>query len=90
MNTSNVETVRARVGDAPRHACLNVYCGCNDGVTAGPCSEWCAANGTEVAQVHTDAPVTVDGSCRCGHETCKARTGQPQTGRDAPTATPLT
>jgi hypothetical protein len=90
MNTSNVETTRQRVGDAPRHACLNVYCGCDDDVSAGPCSEWCGTHGTEASQLRSDAAVTVDGSCRCGHDTCKARTGQPQAGRDAPLSTPLT
>ena len=56
-------------GPAPQHQCLNVICGCNDLVSAGPCSEWCSANTLEAADVERGLrPALLE--CDCGHDTC--------------------
>jgi hypothetical protein len=49
-------------------------CGCNDQVSAGPCSEWCAAYTTELADV-VRGKDDVDKACGCGHLTCAANPG---------------
>ncbi|HEY4440318.1 MAG TPA: hypothetical protein VGN14_07655 [Candidatus Elarobacter sp.] len=54
---------------APRHQCLNVVCGCNDLVSAGTCSEWCAANTIELIDVERGR-ATMDAPCDCGHALC--------------------
>jgi hypothetical protein len=67
---------------APQHQCINVSCGCNDLVSAGPCSEWCSANTTEAADVER-GKATVENACGCGHATCRANTaarGTPERG----------
>jgi hypothetical protein len=63
-------------GPAPPHQCLNVLCGCDDLVSAGPCSEWCAAHTLEAAEVDRGVrPASL--WCGCGHEICTLhRTGQ--------------
>ncbi|HEX3467306.1 MAG TPA: hypothetical protein VHT05_04440 [Candidatus Elarobacter sp.] len=59
---------------APAHQCLNVLCGCNDLVSAGTCSEWCAANTVEVAEVE-GGTASPHGRCDCGHATCAGSGG---------------
>lgn len=59
---------------APAHQCLNALCGCNDLVSAGTCSEWCAANTVEVADVERGSASPV-GSCGCAHATCAQNAG---------------
>jgi len=54
---------------APRHQCLNVLCGCNDLVSAGTCSEWCAANTVEASDVEL-GKASPAGACACNHDTC--------------------
>ena len=66
---------------APAHQCLNVGCGCNDLVSAGPCSEWCSAHTVEAADVERGAGAPA--GCGCGHATCRANpgaTGTPERG----------
>jgi hypothetical protein len=53
----------------PAHQCINVSCGCNDLITAGPCGEWCSAHTTEAADV-ARGKATPE-ACGCGHETCR-------------------
>jgi hypothetical protein len=53
---------------APRHQCLNMACGCNDLVSAGPCSEWCAAHTIELVDVEQGKVRPTD--CLCGHDVC--------------------
>lgn len=54
---------------APAHQCINAACGCNDLVSAGPCHEWCAAHGVELADVERGrAPIE---TCGCGHAICR-------------------
>jgi hypothetical protein len=60
---------------APAHQCLNVSCGCNDLVSAGPCSEWCSAHTVEAADVE-GGKATPSVNCGCGHETCVANRGR--------------
>jgi hypothetical protein len=56
---------------APAHQCINAACGCNDLVSAGPCSEWCGANTVELADVERgNVPLTTN--CSCGHDLCTA------------------
>ena len=67
---------------APQHQCLNVLCGCNDLVSAGTCSEWCAANTVEAADVER-GKASLAGGCNCGHATCaqnRAARGTPERG----------
>jgi hypothetical protein len=67
---------------APRHQCLNVLCGCNDLISAGPCSEWCAANTVEAADVER-GKASPAGECACNHDTCirsRAVRGTPERG----------
>jgi hypothetical protein len=67
---------------APQHQCLNVLCGCNDLVSAGTCSEWCAANTVEAADVERGKASSA-GACGCGHATCaqnRAARGTPERG----------
>jgi hypothetical protein len=45
-------------------------CGCNDLVSAGPCSEWCSAHTTEAADV-AKGQASSDVACNCAHETCR-------------------
>jgi hypothetical protein len=52
---------------------LNAACGCNDLVSAGTCSEWCAGNTVEMADVERGASPNV--ACNCGHATCTANRG---------------
>ncbi len=59
---------------APAHQCLNVSCGCNDLVSAGPCSEWCSAHTTEAADVERGKD-SLSANCGCGHEACLANRG---------------
>lgn len=59
---------------APAHQCLNVSCGCNDLVSAGPCSEWCGANTTEAADVET-GKAALSAVCGCGHGSCADNRG---------------
>lgn len=54
----------------PAHQCLNMACGCNDLVSAGTCSEWCAANTVEAADVERGA-ASPAAPCACGHEVCR-------------------
>ena len=66
----------------PAHQCLNVSCGCNDLVSAGPCSEWCSAHTTEAADVQT-GKATLSANCNCGHQVCasnRASRGTPERG----------
>lgn len=56
---------------APAHQCINASCGCNDLVSGGPCSEWCSANTTELADVERGA-ASLSTACACGHATCTA------------------
>lgn len=56
-------------GPARAHQCLNMLCGCNDLVSAGPCSEWCSANTVEAADLERGKrPASL--ICGCGHEIC--------------------
>jgi len=52
----------------PRHQCLNMACGCSDQVSAGPCSEWCAAHTIELADVERGKVRRTE--CLCGHDLC--------------------
>jgi hypothetical protein len=56
-------------GPAPRHQCLNMLCGCNDLVSAGPCGEWCSVHTVEAADLGGGA-LPASAACGCGHETC--------------------
>jgi len=56
---------------APAHQCINAACGCNDQVSAGPCSEWCSANTVELADVER-GKAPMDADCSCGHDICAA------------------
>ena len=56
---------------APAHQCINAACGCNDLVSAGPCSEWCSANTVELADVERGA-ASLGAGCDCGHSMCVA------------------
>jgi hypothetical protein len=58
---------------APRHQCINAACACNDLVSAGPCSERCAANTVELADVER-GKATLTG-CSCGHDSCHGGRG---------------
>jgi hypothetical protein len=60
---------------APDHQCIHAGCGCNDGITAGGCSEWCMGNTIEAADLET-GKVTDIPPCQCGHETCRERTAK--------------
>lgn len=53
---------------APRHQCINANCGCNDLVSAGPCTEWCAAHGVELGDIER-GKARVE-PCECGHAVC--------------------
>jgi len=55
----------------PDHQCLNVSCGCNDLVSAGPCGEWCSAHTTEARDVER-GKAAPSAACGCGHATCAA------------------
>ena len=55
----------------PEHQCLNMACGCNDLVSAGPCSEWCSANTVEAADVER-GKASASVACSCGHPACRA------------------
>ncbi len=59
---------------APAHQCINAACGCNDLVSAGPCSEWCSANTVELADVER-GKVPLTANCSCGHDICTANRG---------------
>ncbi len=59
---------------APQHQCLNVICGCNDLVSGGTCSEWCAAHTVEAADIERGKASPV-GECDCGHPTCATGRG---------------
>lgn len=59
---------------APQHQCLNVSCGCNDLVSAGTCSEWCAANTVELADVERGKE-SPSAACGCAHATCAQNPG---------------
>jgi hypothetical protein len=59
---------------APRHQCINIACGCNDLVSAGTCSEWCAAHTVEAADVE-HGKARPDSGCECGHVACVANYG---------------
>jgi hypothetical protein len=59
---------------APAHQCINAACGCNDLVSAGPCSEWCAANTVELADVEA-GKASLDVDCACTHAICRANRG---------------
>jgi hypothetical protein len=66
---------------APRHQCINAACGCNDLVSAGPCSEWCAAHTIELADAEQGKVRPVD--CLCGHDVCiqnRVARGTPERG----------
>ncbi len=65
----------------PDHQCLNVSCGCNDQVSAGPCSEWCSTYTTEAKDV-IDGKTALSANCGCGHETCRTNSsiGTPERG----------
>jgi hypothetical protein len=58
--------------EAPDHQCINAGCGCNDGVTAGGCSEWCMANTVEAMDLENGKVTTIP-TCECGHATCRER-----------------
>jgi hypothetical protein len=67
---------------APQHQCLNAACGCNDQVSAGTCSEWCAANTVEMADVER-GNASPNVACGCDHATCaldRSRRGTPERG----------
>jgi len=67
---------------APRHQCINAACGCNDLISAGPCTEWCAANTDELADVES-GKASLGAGCACGHATCganRATRGTPERG----------
>ncbi len=55
----------------PDHQCLNANCGCNDLVSAGPCTLWCAEHGTEAA-AHERGDAGIE-PCQCGHDICRER-----------------
>jgi len=57
---------------APDHHCINAGCGCNDLVSAGPCSEWCSAHTTELGDLQKGKD-SLD-PCGCGHATCTEKT----------------
>ncbi|HEY0384176.1 MAG TPA: hypothetical protein VGC72_18450 [Candidatus Elarobacter sp.] len=59
---------------APAHQCINAACGCNDLVSAGPCSEWCSANTVELADVERGT-IPLTSNCNCGHDICVANRG---------------
>ncbi len=67
---------------APDHQCINAGCGCNDLVSAGPCSEWCSAHTVELADLNKNRAALE--ACNCGHATCvnaaAALVGTPQRG----------
>jgi hypothetical protein len=57
-------------------------CGCNDLVSAGPCSEWCSAHTVEAADV-VKGEETPNAGCNCGHDTCRrnrSERGTPERG----------
>lgn len=56
---------------APAHQCINAGCGCNDLVSAGPCSEWCSANTVELADVES-GKASLQTECSCKHQLCVA------------------
>lgn len=67
---------------APDHQCINAACGCNDLVSAGPCSEPCAANTVEMADVERGT-ASLTTACNCGHALCagnRATRGTPKRG----------
>jgi hypothetical protein len=67
---------------APAHQCINAACGCNDLVSAGTCTEWCAANTVELAAVES-GKASLSGGCSCGHASCtanRASRGTPERG----------
>jgi hypothetical protein len=68
-------------GSGPDHQCINAACGCNDQVSAGPCSEYCSANTVEASDlVRGDAALD---PCGCGHARCReneAGRGTPERG----------
>ena len=59
---------------APAHQCINAACGCNDLVSAGPCSEWCSANTVELADVERGKE-SLSAGCACAHGICAANRG---------------
>jgi hypothetical protein len=59
---------------APAHQCINAACGCNDLVSAGPCSEFCSANTVELADVER-GKASLSADCNCGHDLCSANRG---------------
>ena len=66
----------------PAHQCLNMSCGCNDLVSAGPCSEWCSAHTVEAADV-AKGDATIEVTCGCGQDACRANSslrGKPERG----------
>jgi hypothetical protein len=58
---------------APRHQCINAACACNDLVSAGPCTEWCAANTVELADIERGKAGAT--GCACGHAGCEGGRG---------------
>lgn len=56
---------------APAHQCINAACGCNDLVSAGPCSEFCSANTVELANVERGKG-SLSADCNCAHDVCAA------------------
>jgi hypothetical protein len=68
-------------GAAPDHQCINAACGCNDQVSAGPCSEFCSAHTVEASDLaRGDAALE---PCGCGHDLCRkneAGRGTPERG----------
>ena len=74
-------TASAQPYPGPAHQCINVSCGCNDLVSAGPCSEWCSAHTTEAKDVESGKARRE--SCACGHGLCArnvAARGTPERG----------
>lgn len=74
-------TASAQPTPGPAHQCINVSCGCNDLVTAGPCSEWCSAHTTEAKDVIKGEATTE--ACGCGHDVCarnRSTRGTPERG----------
>lgn len=57
-------------GPAPQHHCINANCGCDDLVSAGTCSEWCAENTVELVEIERGEPFS---PCACGHDVCYAK-----------------
>jgi hypothetical protein len=68
-------TASAQPYPGPAHQCINMSCGCNDLVSAGPCSEWCSAHTVEAADV-ARGRATPEVACSCGHELCRTNRTQ--------------